>query len=56
LGLRDGMTMFALPVETKPFTISLLWHPRMEGDAAHRWLRQLVRQACDTTLRAAANG
>lgn len=53
LGLRDGMTSFALPVETDEFTISLLWHPRMEGDAAHRWLRQLVRQACDTVLRAA---
>lgn len=52
LGLRDRMATFALPVETEPFTISLLWHPRMEGDAAYRWLRQLVRQACDTTLRA----
>lgn len=54
LGLRDGMTTFTLPFETQPFTISLLWHPRMEGDAAHRWLRQLVRQACDTVLRAAS--
>jgi DNA-binding transcriptional LysR family regulator len=45
LGLRDQMISFALPVETEEFTISLLWHPRMEGDAAHRWLRQLVRQA-----------
>jgi DNA-binding transcriptional LysR family regulator len=53
LGLRDGMETFALPVETDAFTISLLWHPRMEGDASHRWLRQLVRQACDTVLRAA---
>jgi len=52
VGLRHGMTTFTLPVETEPFTISLLWHPRMEGDAAHRWLRQLVRQACDTALRA----
>lgn len=51
LGLRDGMATFALPIETEPFTISLLWHPRMEGDAAHRWLRHLVRQACDAALR-----
>ena len=53
LGLRDGMATFGLPVETCPFTISLLWHPRMEGDAGHRWLRQLVRQACDTALKPA---
>lgn len=53
LGLRDQMTSFALPVEMDAFTISLLWHPRMEGDAAHRWLRQLVRQSCEAVLRAA---
>lgn len=51
LGLRDGMATFDLPIDTDPFTISLLWHPRMEGDAAHRWLRQLVRQSCDQMLR-----
>lgn len=50
LSLRAGMATFALPVATEPFTISLLWHPRMDADAAHRWLRQLVRQACDTAL------
>lgn len=54
IGLRDGMATFALPVETEAFTVSLLWHPRMEGDAAHRWLRQLVQQACDTAIRAAS--
>lgn len=53
IGLRDGMKKFELPIETQPFTISLLWHPRMEGDAAHRWLRQLVRNCCDTTIRPA---
>ena len=52
LGLRDRMMSFALPMEMEAFTISLLWHPRMEGDAAHRWLRQLVRQSCDAVLRA----
>lgn len=51
LGLRHGMVMFNLPVDTSAFTISLLWHPRMEADAAHRWLRQLVRKSCDRVLR-----
>jgi DNA-binding transcriptional LysR family regulator len=44
--LRDGMRSFPLPVETPSFTVSLLWHPRLEADPAHRWLRALVRDAC----------
>jgi hypothetical protein len=28
------------------FTVSLLWHPRMDGDPAHRWLRTCVRDVC----------
>lgn len=44
--LRAGMTTFALPVELPRFTISLLWHPRLDGDAAHRWLRGCVREVC----------
>lgn len=43
-GLRDGLHVFALPVEAEPFTISLLWHPRLEGDAAHRWFRERIRE------------
>lgn len=50
LELRTGMTTFALPFETAIFTISLLWHPRMDCDPAHRWLRQCVRQSCLTLL------
>lgn len=37
---------FALPVETRPITISQMWHPRMEADAGHRWLREFVRDIC----------
>ena len=44
--LRDGMHTFALPVETPEFTVSLLWHPRLDADPAHRWLRGVVRAAC----------
>lgn len=50
LGLRHGMTTFDLPVETERFAVSLLWHPRMEADAAHRWFRQLVRESSDSVL------
>ncbi len=44
--LRDGMHTFALPVETPEFTVSLLWHPRLDADPAHRWLRGIVRATC----------
>jgi DNA-binding transcriptional LysR family regulator len=45
-GLRDGMHSFAIPLPIEPFTISLLWHPRLDGDPAHRWLRRCIREAC----------
>lgn len=44
--LRVGMHCFSLPVATPEIAMSLLWHPRMEGDAAHRWLRGLVLESC----------
>ena len=44
--LRDGMHGFRLPVAIPEITVSLLWHPRMDADPAHRWLRRLVREAC----------
>jgi DNA-binding transcriptional LysR family regulator len=51
LGLRNGVVTFGLPFHSEAFTVSLLWHPRMEGDPAHRWLRSLVRHTCDILLR-----
>ena len=42
-GLRKRLHRFALPVEVASFTISMLWHPRMDGDLAHRWLRDGLR-------------
>jgi len=44
--LRDGMHTFDLPVATPPVTVSMLWHPRMEADPAHRWLRRWVHDVC----------
>ena len=44
--LRAGMYSFPLPVPTPQFTVSLLWHPRLDADPAHRWLRGLVLSAC----------
>ena len=51
--LYEGMHSFALPLPIAPFTVSLLWHPRLDGDPAHRWLRECVRGACAEPLAAA---
>lgn len=40
--LRAGMHSFPLPVAMPEVTVSLLWHPRLDADLAHRWLRGLV--------------
>lgn len=42
----DTVRIFDLPVETPAITVSQMWHPRLENDAGHRWLRQLVRECC----------
>lgn len=47
--LWRGMHRFALPVPVPEFTISLFWHPRLEADPAHRWLRALVAGVCRRT-------
>ncbi len=44
--LRTGMYSFPLPISTPEFTVSLLWHPRLDADLAHRWLRGIVRDIC----------
>jgi DNA-binding transcriptional LysR family regulator len=44
--LRTGMYSFPLPVARSEVTVSLLWHPRLDADPAHRWLRGLVRDVC----------
>jgi DNA-binding transcriptional LysR family regulator len=45
-GMQVGMYRFPLPFPTSEITVSLLWHPRMDADAAHRWLRGCVRDVC----------
>jgi DNA-binding transcriptional LysR family regulator len=44
--MRDGMHGFTLPLPLPPLTVSLLWHPRLDADPAHRWLRAQVHDAC----------
>jgi DNA-binding transcriptional LysR family regulator len=37
---------FPLPVRTEVITVSQMWHPRLDADPAHRWLRGLVQATC----------
>ncbi|MBV2181396.1 MAG: LysR family transcriptional regulator [Castellaniella sp.] len=45
---KRGMAFqtFELPFPTQDITISQMWHPRLDMEPAHRWLRQLVRRVC----------
>jgi len=44
--LRAGMVSFALPLALPEVAVALLWHPRLDADPAHRWLRGIVRDVC----------
>jgi DNA-binding transcriptional LysR family regulator len=44
--LFAGMHSFPVPIPIPGFTVSLLWHPRSDGDPAHRWLRGCVLDVC----------
>jgi DNA-binding transcriptional LysR family regulator len=44
--LRTGLHSFALPFAMPDISVSMLWHPRMDADPAHHWLRDCVRQVC----------
>ncbi len=45
-GAPAELRSFPLPVATPEITVSQMWHPRMDADPAHRWLRALVLAAC----------
>lgn len=41
-----NVASFPLPIRTTPIAVSQMWHPRLDADPAHRWLRGLVRASC----------
>jgi len=45
-----GTHAFELPVTTGEITVSQMWHPRLEVDPVHRWLRQLTLTVCRERL------
>jgi DNA-binding transcriptional LysR family regulator len=45
-GATSGLASFDLPVATPEIMISAMWHPRVDADPAHRWLRDTVMSVC----------
>jgi DNA-binding transcriptional LysR family regulator len=37
-----SVVCFDIPVPTPELAISMMWHPRLDADPGHRWLRQVV--------------
>lgn len=46
IAARLGLQHFDLPVQTPEFVICAIWHPRVDNDAAQRWLRDVVMSLC----------
>jgi DNA-binding transcriptional LysR family regulator len=44
--LTHPLHTFELPLPTPPIAISQMWHPRLDRDPGHRWLRQVVTDVC----------
>lgn len=46
--MTEQLHVFELPFKTRTITVSQMWHPRMENDPGHRWLREKVIAVCRT--------
>jgi len=50
--MTDDLHCADLPKELQapPFTVSQIWHERFTGDAAHQWLRRIIKSVSQTSL------
>lgn len=46
--MTEQLHVFELPFKTRTITVSQMWHPRMEKDPGHRWLREKIKAVCQT--------
>lgn len=44
LDVPDGTRTIAAPPEIESLVYQMTWHPRLDGDPAHRWLRERIRE------------
>lgn len=47
LGLR--LRTFQLPIPVDSVDVFQAWHPRLDHDHAHRWLRRMIKELCGST-------
>ena len=50
VALAEGLAIFELPVITPEIVISAMWHPRLDAEPAHRWLRETFMAVCRDAL------
>ena len=46
LAMGGELQALELPVQVAPIVVSQMWHPRLDKDPSHRWLRQLLVNTC----------
>lgn len=44
--LQPNLRAFSIPLKLDAFPVRQAWHPRMDNDAVHRWLRATVLEVC----------
>ena len=50
--LAEGLAIFELPVRVPEIVISAMWHPRLDAEPSHRWLRETFMSVCRQALAA----
>lgn len=48
----DGLQLLEPPVTLRSFAVLMAWHPRVQSDAVHSWLRDAMRRAAGGRERA----
>jgi DNA-binding transcriptional LysR family regulator len=39
-----GLRILEAPLSLRPYALQLVWHPRLDGDESHRWLREALHR------------
>lgn len=48
LAPRFGLRIVEVPLALEPYALDAIWHPRMDGDGAHAFLRDVLVRAAQT--------
>lgn len=51
-----GLVVLEPPIKLDPYALSLVWHPRFDGDAEHRYLREVLTRAAAEAARGRHDG